>query len=1559
MADFQFKIIYITVIASQKKVSRIKKELNKHRLIKKINKIQEIIINQLINQQYPSYKLKEQQQQYKIFKKQLIVKVQSIQRKVYGINDSNIRMKYYNTKHISKWTLNFKKDYLEEQFHQQNKTKDFFFFQMMILSTFLWSIISITIDGISINMGALLGVLFLSFLIIRVPHLKFCQYYIFVIQILACIAIPYYNLSNKQPYWRIYLNGAASVLWMFVGYQSFVMESISIAFQIIAPIYILKMQYEYIVVLGLFMLLLITSRYINNRSQRLLFLALQSFEQWQEAIEKTVPTYFIVSRFEFITHQMYLHDQNKKFQKFMEAQQSTKKFGSKNSEDNKLYIEFLKNCEIEYAPSQPFSPASAGGVRSHGNSYSNKNSNVESIHSNQNLYGFGTGKNQVNNNNLLSSVHLKVGNQYTNNTPSSATQAINTLFDLLLKKHDQLYNETTQAQNKKGRKSLQFNQNKPDDKKIKTNNNDFAAAAPGDSRRNTILAQNLFTNIDENGVQQNQLLKEEQIKVIYKSPSSLSIQKFKVKIVPLIMQEPLLAISLQDITLNEEEKKVKKIEQDNNAINLQVISKIKSHLEYLNQNLSKVKSQKMKQAIIFPLNIIRSTAAIEKNKITYEQFGVNQLFKELASTFPNLAQVKVKNNSENLQNQNTISSYQKRENSNNTLNQNANQDEQEKMKEFDLIDPQSFEELDDQEMVKQQKETIAKKYNLAGVISANHDFLSFSLQEKQFYRQKSNLQSSMQTLGAENLALKGYANFVDSEQIIPYYNFQKKINLTETAAANKDKFNSCQNIYIGSQIDNDFNNTQRIHQENEQNHNTSAQFKNFYKSISNDNIGSKKQNKMVNKFSQQHLPNTVNTSPAFQKVNPLTQSKSSISYKVIKQQLISQINNNLKQFDESQQNNKSQIGQLEQKNKLNIPTSEDLQKRGLTLYTTTTGLSQQQYGSFMQTKCQNQIEKEDTHEDLNSEKVSNKIQTAFQINQNNFSTQKILSDQNLLQQNNNIQNASGVQLREDRHSSIGQVSSNNFPSINQIEFEANQNLVKKHNFNQQVASNKLIVQGDNKNQDASVFTNLPHIKTSTQLETEANDVMSEKEKKLNTLFNNQSKNSINQPEIQIHSNYRLIFQALCGIITCFGKQDVQIIIENYNKKLYNSLKFTVKCIQNENQTNKKTNQNSEKKQEQKQIFNFENSPSINNSPQQNTYQYSMFPSINTHTHNPPNSILSPSSNFQSENNTPLKQITVGKVTKFNLLSTNKVMKAEEDFKKNLYDLSYLSSKHLSNKIWNSIKDIACLLGPEKLEYHENTISIEFFTNMNIIKNQQMNPNIPFQNTKPNRNSLFSIQHNLQNQMFVNNINSQTNINNSQFQPNNSNMTYYTPQLNVQPNFQENVAQSIININNSSIVLANVINNNLNINNINNEPNTSIANAQNISRLDPQTASNKNSFNNLQQQQNTYVSFQQYLSLNSKHSDQNYRPSSQQSIQIQKQPQKVQTIFPVQQQSSNQPFMVNSKLRIPEEEEQSPYKKRQYSQVSLSLMSLQSQQDEGINQVQPIKNFLNQNAKFNN
>ncbi|KAL4452826.1 hypothetical protein ABPG74_002391 [Tetrahymena malaccensis] len=1482
-------------------------------------------------------------------------------------------MKYYNTKHISKWTLNFSKDYLEEQFHKQNKTKDFFFFQMMILSTFLWSIISSAIDGITINMGILLGFLALSFLIIRVPHLKFCQYYIFVFQILACIAIPYYNLSNKQPYWRIYLNGAASVLWMFVGYQSFVMESISIAFQIIAPIYILKMQYEYIVVLGLFMLLLITSRYINNRSQRLLFLALQSFEQWQEAIEKTVPTYFIVSRFEFITHQMYLHDQNKKFQKFMEAQNNSKKIGSKNSEDNKLYIEFLKNCEIEYAPSQPFSPASAGGVRSHGNSYSIKNSNFESNNSNQNLYGLGIGKNQVNNNNnnILSSVQLKVGNQYINNTPSSATQAINTLFDLLLKKHDQLYNEITQIQNKKGRKSFLFNQAKSDDKKQRTNNNDFVAATPGDSRRNTIQGQNIFTNVDENGAQQNQLLKEEQIKVIYKSPSSLSVQKFKVKIVPLIMQEPLLAISLQDITLNEEEKKVKKIEQDNNAINLQAITKIKSHLEYLCQNLSKIKSQKMKQAIIFPLNIIRSTAVIEKNKISYEQFGANQLFKDLASTFPNLVQVKVKNNFDNLQNQNTISSYQKKENSSNTLNQNANQNELDKLKEFDLIDPQSFEELDDQEMVKQQKETIAKKYNLAGVISANHDFLSFSLQEKQLYRQKSNLQTSMQTIKTENLAFKGYSNFVDSEQIIPSSNFQKKQNLTEIAAANKDKFISCQNINYDCQTDNELNNTQGINQENERSDNHQAQHKNYYKSISNDNIESKKQNKVINKLTHQHFSNIVNSNTTSQKINPLTQSKSSISYKVIKQQLVSQINNNLKQFDENQQKNKSQAGQSELKNKLIIPIQEDLQKRGLTLYTTTTGLSNQQNGSCIQSKCQNQLEKEDTQEDLNSEKFSNKIQI-LQINQNNLSTQKILSDQNLLQQNNNQQTTGGLHIREDRHSSIGQISSNNFPSINQIDFEGNQNLVKKQNFNQPINSSKFIelgaskhvygnVQSENKNQEASIQINLQNFKTSTQLETEANDIMSEKDKKLNTIFNNQKRNSINQQEIQINSNYRLIFQALCGIITCFGKQDVQIIIENYNKKLYNSLKFTVKYAQSENLTSKKVNLTSEKKQDQKQIFNFENSPSINNSPQQNTYQYSMFPIINTHTQNPPNSILSPVQNLQSENNTPYKQVTAGKVTKFNLLSPKKVMVAEDDFKKNLYDLSYLSSKHLSNKIWNSIKDIACLLGPEKLQIHENTISIEFFTNMNVIKNQQMSTNMPplFQNTKPNRNSIFSIQHNLQNQMFVNNINSQTNINNSQFQPYNSNVTHYTPQLNGQPNLQENIAQSIINVNNSSIVLANVVNNNLNINNIVNDPNISITNAyQNISRLDPQSASNKNSFNNLQQPQNNYMSFQQYLQLNSKHSDQNYRPTSQQSIQIQKQQPKVQTIFPIQQLSSNQPFMVNSKLRIPEEEEQSPYKKRQYSQASLSLMSLQSQQDEGVNQVQPIKNFLNQNAKFN-
>ncbi|KAL4475196.1 hypothetical protein ABPG72_018853 [Tetrahymena utriculariae] len=1470
-------------------------------------------------------------------------------------------MKYYNTKHISKWTLNFRKDYLEEQFHQQNKTKDFFFFQMMVLSTFLWSIISSAIDGITINMGILLGILAVSFLIIRVPHLKFCQYYIFLFQILACIAIPYYNLNSMQPYWRIYLNGAASVLWMFVGYQSFVMESISIAFQIIAPIYILKMQYEYIVVLGLFMLLLITSRYINNRSQRLLFLALQSFEQWQEAIEKTVPTYFIVSRFEFITHQMYLHDQNKKFQKFMEAQQNSKKFGLKNSEDNKLYIEFLKNCKIEHPPTQPFLPASAGGVRSRGNSYSNKNSNIEQNYSNQNLYGFGI-----------------VGNQFTNNTPSSATQAINTLFDLLLKKHDQLYNETT-IQSKKGRKSLLLNQTKSDDKKQKTknnnNNNEFVTAAAGDSRRNTIQGQNLFTNIDENGVQLNSFLKEEQIKVIYKSPSSLSVQKFKVKIVPLIMQEPLLAISLQDITLNEEEKKVKKIEQDNNALNLQVISKIKSHLEYLNQNLSKIKTQKMKQAIIFSLNIIRSTAVIEKNKITYEQFGVNQLFKDLASIFPNLDQVKVKNNFENIQNQNTISSYQKRENSSNTLNQNVNQDEQDKLNEFDLIDPQSFEELDDQEMVKEQKEAIANKYNLAGIISANHDFLSFSLQEKQFQRQKSNVQSSVQTIRTENLAFKGYTNIVDSELIIPYQNFQKKQNLNEIGAANKDKFISCQNINYEGQNENEFNYIQGLKQENERNDNPQAQHKNFYKSISNENIGSKKQNKMVNKLSQQYFSNIINSNTASQKINPMTQSKSSISYKVKKQQLVSQINNNLKQFDENQQKNQIQTIQLEQKNKLNIPTQEDLQKRGLTLYTTTTGLSHQQCGSFMQTKCQNQLEKEDTHEDLNSEKCSNRIQMV-QVNQNYFSTQKILSDQNILQKNNNQHTTSGVPSREDRHSSMGQISSNNFPSINLIDFEGNQNLIKKQNNNQPITSNKFNelgiskqmygnVYSDKKNQDAGIQINLTNIKTSTQLETDTNDIMSEKDKKLNKIFNNQSRNSINQPEIQIHSNYRLIFQALCGIITCFGKQDVQIIIESYSKKLYNSLKFTVKYAQSDNLTNIKINQNSSRKQEYKQIFNFENSPSINNSPQQNIYQYQMFPQMNTHTQNLPNSIFSSAQNIQSENNTPHKWITVGKVTKFNLLSPKKVMITEDDFKKHLYNLSYLSSKHLSNKIWNSIKDIACLLGPEKLEYHENTLSIEFFTNMNVIKSQQMSTNMPppFQNTRPNRNSIFSIQHNLQNQMLLNNVNSQTNINNSQFQPYNSNMTQYTPQLNGQQNFLEKAVQSITNVNNSSIVLANAVNNNLNINNTTNDPNTSIANAcQNISRLDPPPASNKNSFNNLQQQQNSYISFQQYLQLNNKHNDQNVLPASQQSIKIQKQQQqqlKVQTIFPIQLQSSNQPFMVNSKLRIPEEEEQSPYKKKQYSQASQSIMSLQSQQDEGINQIQPIKNFLNQNSKFSN
>ncbi|EAR93345.2 transmembrane protein, putative (macronuclear) [Tetrahymena thermophila SB210] len=386
---------------------------------------------------------------------------------------------------------------------------------------------------------------------------------------------------------------------ILVEYQNILMESTAIITCLAFPITLLSIDLAFIIYFCILGVFLIAYRYQHVKQERLLFLVLKNFERWQIVVEKTVPAHFIIQSFVYRTHQIQLYDSSKKFQaEFMKV---AEKRDLKKSNFNEKYVQILKQLHIE---------------------------------------------------NIINRGKIKpISFPYTE-TP--------TLYDYLLDKHALLF-ENYNEENKNSNITFNLNKTKSFSKenqsaqkvqsfKIDTNPSRTSIANQSKidiGKKLRKFSRNNSKKLSVNEKQQSFAEKKqgqqtnEHVEVSYFDEKLNQKQYFKVCIVPLMLQEPLLAISMEDITfVSLYHQKMKHIKQ-NIILNSLSYVKLKSKIDDIYNDIS-FEQPKLKKEIIYISHIIRAFTKIDPLKITFNTFSICNLIEDIKKIFPCIKQVNYK-----------------------------------------------------------------------------------------------------------------------------------------------------------------------------------------------------------------------------------------------------------------------------------------------------------------------------------------------------------------------------------------------------------------------------------------------------------------------------------------------------------------------------------------------------------------------------------------------------------------------------------------------------------------------------------------------------------------------------------------------------------------------------------------------------------------------------------------------------------------------------------------------------------------------------------------------------
>ncbi|KAL4453094.1 hypothetical protein ABPG74_015325 [Tetrahymena malaccensis] len=527
-----------------------------------------------------------------------------------------IDMKYYKKNQLSRYFLTYQNQELEERFLLNSQ--NFHLAKILIVQSFVWNILLIITGSVGfwrIFQAAFDVIVILGYSLVT---RKYKQYFILSKQLLVTYLICL-QLTVDVPGWRSLMNGAAFVVWILVDYQNIVIESVGIMTSIIFAIIVLRMEW-FIMAFFLFAgFVLIGYRYSYDKQERLLFLALQNFQEWQKVVEKTMPAYFFVQSMCYRNFSMELYDQNKKFYSdFIKESHTNTGKAVKQQLKNDIYLQFLKEVKIigNYSRVKRFSTA-------------------ETI-------------NQINSN--------------------SKSEDFQNLFSYLLQKHVEVYNWWLEniKNNKQNKTSEQDRCTlanlykrivfcKYRQKKIKYDEEQYPTGVIN-SPRNSQMPQSqhgIASKCDislnsatggRNSNQKQQTLTNESINVVFFNKKLDKNQYFKVNIVPLFLHEPFLSISFQDVSefhlIKEKQIKEKGLGVINQQSQIFVSHQIESLEKLLNGQTNKLFKQ-INKKLTFLKEILNLQQRNEKIKLDLCSFQLNEILETLVNTFSNIKQLNV------------------------------------------------------------------------------------------------------------------------------------------------------------------------------------------------------------------------------------------------------------------------------------------------------------------------------------------------------------------------------------------------------------------------------------------------------------------------------------------------------------------------------------------------------------------------------------------------------------------------------------------------------------------------------------------------------------------------------------------------------------------------------------------------------------------------------------------------------------------------------------------------------------------------------------------------------
>ncbi|EAR93344.2 transmembrane protein, putative (macronuclear) [Tetrahymena thermophila SB210] len=540
------------------------------------------------------------------------IKVKSIQELLRNCID----MKYYKKNQLSRYFLTYQNEELEERFLYNSQ--NFHLAKVLIIQSFVWNILLIitgSIDFWRIFQAAFDVIVILGY---NLVSRRYKKYFILSKQLLVTYLICL-QLTVSVPGWRSLMNGAAFIIWILVDYQNIVIESIGIMTSIIFAIVVLRMDWY---IMGFFLFagfILIGYRYSYDKQERLLFLALQNFQEWQKVVEKTMPAYFFVQSMCYRNFSMELYDQNKKFfNDFIKENQSNTGKAIKQELRNDIYLQFLKDVKIigNYSRVKRFSTA-------------------DTI------------------------------NQISSNSKSEDFQ---NLFSYLLQKHVEVYNWW--LENVKNNKQIRKIE-KPNctfanlfkrlffcnyrQKKIKYDEEQYPIGVINSPRNSQMpqSQQGIASKCDisinstaggRNSNQKQQNLTNESINVVFFNKKLDKNQYFKVNIVPLFLHEPFLSISFQDVSefhlIKEKQIKEKGLGVINQQSQIFVSHQLESLEKILNGQTNKLLKQ-INKKLVFLKEILNLQQRNDKNKLELGSFQLNEILESLVNTFSNIKQLNV------------------------------------------------------------------------------------------------------------------------------------------------------------------------------------------------------------------------------------------------------------------------------------------------------------------------------------------------------------------------------------------------------------------------------------------------------------------------------------------------------------------------------------------------------------------------------------------------------------------------------------------------------------------------------------------------------------------------------------------------------------------------------------------------------------------------------------------------------------------------------------------------------------------------------------------------------